>query len=492
VKPKTEYIFWLSAFFLFVISLMWPGDIPWNTDEAHLISNALLANQNRTLAAHGILGSFGVTYGPIPTWIYQFFLLWTHNLVAVSLFKNFLSLLILSVSLYLISSRLNLDKYPILLVFLSPYLYMYNRLLWDNCFLIPTSVLLFLFYTLFSLHRSRLYFLIIMLLSVVLIHIHLMSGFLLAPLFAVILLFEGRWLKANWVWATIGLLLFFAISLPYLLNVATQLQPHILPRASFVSSLTNAVAGANFFTFIGFGERFLPEIYSNAFILPFPIIIGLVTVSACGILFFLAGLILSVRKIIKLNINLADYSTVDKLALLCLLSIAANMLFVVVTRAGPHPHYFNATWFSYYFFLWQGGAMALARKKTAAGYGVYFASMAVLLACTVSFIHTNGGNRHIYYGATLHNQIDVAQRILEFSPGRRQVKVIVRVLHYQLSTHTLKTLLKLYTYTIQGAGLSHSDITLTVDYRNSKQPTSGWIDIYVVPKSAVRPDSPHN
>jgi len=471
---------------------MWPGDIPWNTDEAHLISNAMLANHNRTLATHGLLGSFGATYGPVPTWIYQFFLLWTHNLVAISLFKNLLSLLILFVALYLISSRLNLDKYPILLVFLSPYLYIYNRQLWDNCFLIPFSALLLLFYTLFSLYRSRLYFLIIMLLSVVLIHIHLMSGFLLAPLLAVILLFERHWLKVNWGWATIGLLLSFTISLPYLLTAATQLHPQQLHRASFVSSLVNGVAGAKFFSFIGLGERFLPEIYSNAFILPLPITIGLVTVSACGLIFFLAGLVLSIRRIIKLNRNLSDYSTIDKLALLCLLCIAASTLFMVVTRSGHHPHYYNATWFSYYFFLWQGAARALSRKKTAVVYGVYFASMAILLACAVSFIHINGGNRHIYYGATLQNQIDVARRILEFSPGRQQVNVIVRVLHYQLSTHTIKTLMKLYPYTSRDAGLSHSSVNLIIDYRNSKQPKSGWIDIYVTPKPAVRPDGSPN
>ena len=54
-----------------LVPLVWPGDIPFINDEPQLIASAVNANQDHRLAAMGLLGTFGLFYGPAPTWVYQ-------------------------------------------------------------------------------------------------------------------------------------------------------------------------------------------------------------------------------------------------------------------------------------------------------------------------------------------------------------------------------------------------------------------------------------
>ncbi len=74
-------------------TFVFPGDVPFLRDEPMLLGDALLANHTPsrilgislpfTPAAHGLQGTRGVAYGPLPLWIYQLLLSLTHNPVAI-------------------------------------------------------------------------------------------------------------------------------------------------------------------------------------------------------------------------------------------------------------------------------------------------------------------------------------------------------------------------------------------------------------------------
>lgn len=471
MRIKTPYIFWLTAGILIVLALLWPGDAPWINDEPHLISNALQANNRMEPAKQGILGSFGIKYGPLATWIYQIFLLFTHDLVAISFTKNALTLLILVVSMYLMADRLNLVKQPILLILISPYIYFYNRILWDNCFLIPVSALLFLCYVQFSLRNSIFLFYTILSLCVALIHIHMMSLFLIVPLSLVFMVFNRKWFKENRLASLIGILLGAVICVPYLSTVVMQVHQEAYHRAPIASSLLSAVSGAKFFSFVGFGDYFLPEIYSEAFLLPFPITLVLLTVTGGGSIFFFLGIIDSIKGLLKLGWPSDTYTVMERMSFLCLACLLVSVLFFLFTRHQHHPHYFNATWFSYFFFCWQGIRIVLGRRMIALTFWIYFAGIMTLFVCLIVFIHRNGGNRSPYYGATLSNQIRVAKQIGRYPPSSR---VVIKVKNFDYFIHALNTLIRLYSPMVV-RDKSRPPGVLTIDYRDGVRSGTGWI-----------------
>ena len=67
-----------------VLPLVWIGDAPFINDEPLLMAAAIEANSKGALAPMGLLGTFGFTYGPAPTWMYQVLLAVTHDLVLVA------------------------------------------------------------------------------------------------------------------------------------------------------------------------------------------------------------------------------------------------------------------------------------------------------------------------------------------------------------------------------------------------------------------------
>jgi len=474
VKIKGEYLFWLTGLFLFLAAVWWPGDAPWINDEPVLISNAWVANQNKTLANHGLQGSFGAFYGPVPTWIYQLLLRFTHNLVFISLLKNASTFIILFGCLYLIARKFELARHPILLIFVSPYLYFYGRILWDNCFLIPVSALMFLFYILFSFHRSAFYFYALIFITVTLIHIHLMALLVICPLAAMVLVFDWDWLRNHGFAVMTGIVGFVLTCIPYLSTAVAHIYQEPQFKASITKSIFNAVAGVKFFSFIGFADYFLPEIYSPEFPMPLPITNILLAVSGFSFVFFLLGIFFAVKELINKGNKLNQYSVHDKLSLLCVACLLVNLLFFMVSRHKHHPHYFNASWFPYFFLLWQGAGTVLSRGRVALSYSVFFASMVTMFVFLICFIHLNGGNRLPYYGATLANQIGVAKHIVQFSPKSR---LVINVRNYRFFPHGLYTLIRLYSP--QGhEQIKHRPVSqLTIDYRDQDRSRTGWIEV---------------
>ena len=124
-----------------VPAVMWAGDISWMNDEPRLIAKAFHANQQRRLETKGLSGNFGIPYGPLPTHIYQFLLLITHNPVTLAAIRAGLCAGTTAVALLWLARGLRLNPWFAAAIVLAPYVWMYNRLLWDASFAIPIGAL---------------------------------------------------------------------------------------------------------------------------------------------------------------------------------------------------------------------------------------------------------------------------------------------------------------------------------------------------------------
>ena len=118
-------------------AVLWPGDVSWMNDEPNLIAHAFHANERHVLADEGLLGSFGIKYGPLPTQVYQAMLLLTHDPVKLVAIHALLCSAVTALALLWLARTLRLTPWFAAAVLLAPYLWLYQRTLWDATFTIP-------------------------------------------------------------------------------------------------------------------------------------------------------------------------------------------------------------------------------------------------------------------------------------------------------------------------------------------------------------------
>src|SRR5438067_11900247 len=82
-RPDERRWLYVVLLVLCTIPLVFPGDAPWISDEPRLVSAALQANREHRLVEHGLPGTIGVVYGPLPGWFYQISLAMTHDPVVL-------------------------------------------------------------------------------------------------------------------------------------------------------------------------------------------------------------------------------------------------------------------------------------------------------------------------------------------------------------------------------------------------------------------------
>lgn len=123
------------------LTLLWPGDVSWGSDEPRLIAEAWHANHDRELARGGLWGNFGIRYGPLPTWIYQALLLITHDPIALVVLRALLCFSATAAGLLWLARELRLPAWFAGALLAAPYVVQYHRLLWDASFAMPLSAL---------------------------------------------------------------------------------------------------------------------------------------------------------------------------------------------------------------------------------------------------------------------------------------------------------------------------------------------------------------
>ena len=124
-----------------LIPLVWPGDVPFINDEPQLIASAVRANREGRLAPVGLLGTYGFSYGPAPTWVYQALTPVTRDLVGIAALHILLMSAATAGGIWWLGRSLRLWIWFAPLPLLSPYYWFYARVLWDNPFLLPLGAL---------------------------------------------------------------------------------------------------------------------------------------------------------------------------------------------------------------------------------------------------------------------------------------------------------------------------------------------------------------
>ena len=406
-KAGAASAFWLTAAALIAFQALWPADAPWINDEPGLIYKALRANQAGELETVGLMGSVGFPYGPHVTWIYQGALLLTHDLVAIVVVKSLLTAAILLWGLLEIGRAANLRRPIALLALLSPFLFFYGRVLWDNVFLLPASALLFAAAARCFRRPSLLWWSLGVFSAYLLFHIHLMSMFVIVPALAILPLACWPWLRENWGKALAPVAVAVAASYPYASILLAReysggaLKPELWLR------LLASLSGIQLYSFGGFFEYFAPE-YAGAAPAGLAVLKGLALL--CLPLYG-AGLVICAAALTGAigRRSLGPRDWMDALALGCV--GAAAVFAVAVGLDRQHPHHLNSIGLPVFYFLWRAVDRYGDRRWMRAVTGVYATSMALLLLLFAVHIHRNAGNRSRHYGPTLGNQIEIAREI---------------------------------------------------------------------------------
>ncbi len=469
-------LFWIIALLLSSLFLIWPGDAPFINDEALLIHNAITANSKQQFARQGLMGTAGVFYGPLPTWFYQCCLFLTKNLITISLAKNLLTLMIIFFALIKISQELDYSPYFILVIFTSPYLLMFNRALWDNCFVIPLSVLLFFAFIKFEKNPQLYKLYICLLLITCMIYIHLITTLVVISFFLALLILEKQWLKHHVLPVFVGVIVVILAVAPYFTDIIGQIQFKESQKDSTMDALINSVLGMKYFSFWGWGEYYLPEMYTNQFTYPHNLTNFMVFLTWLSFVFFGLGFYAAILELVNKYKGNISLNLEDKVSVFCILTVVINIIFFVIVRHQHHPQYLIGVWFAYFFFMWRNFNVRIGDKRHLLMFGVYAVAMLLLISGTIIYIHTHGGNRGIYHGATLKNQMEVAQKILRHSPQ----KVLVNVNNYKLFPHSLQTLVQLANYEENELINSKSKKIITIDYKETGQSRTGWIAAKVI------------
>jgi hypothetical protein len=398
------------------VPALWPGDAPFINDEPLLILGALRANADGTLAETGLQGTRGVRYGPLPTWLYQGLLLLSHDLVALVSARAVLMMASMAAGLLLLARGLGLWRGYAPVLLLSPYLWFYSRVLWDNPFLLPIGAVGLGAYACFLARREGWALALTLPCLWALPLVHLMALAFVGPIALHLLVFEHRALwRHRWsVLGTLGLgAAAWSAYARYLWG--TSGAP---PPASNLEGLWFPLLGGRLLSASGLEYLFGPGWEAQG---PFPegLLKAAVLVSQLAFVTTWAGMGLAALRVAR-ALWRRRAEPLDHAAGLGLAIVAAQC--VLDWRAGAvlHPHYYNATWPAFALLSWLAVDALCQRWRAARLLPLsQAAALCVVLACLALRIHERGGTRDDRYGPTLGNQVELVRALQRLPRGTR-------------------------------------------------------------------------
>jgi hypothetical protein len=404
-----------------ITGLLFPGDAMFMSDEALLLEHALIANHQPlnilgislpfTPARAGLQGFRGYE-GPFAVWVYQIFLLMTHDPVVMVAVRAVLVGGSTALGLAWLARSMRLSPWYAPLSMLSPWLWVYSRDLWDNSFGIPLAAIAVAGYADFLITRRRWPLLLAAVSLAAMSLVHLMSAPLIAAIGLHAMVFQRRSV-ARFRW---GLLL---IGILWCCAFARYFQTS--PIGNSVKDMQNVTTQPGWWNPLLGGHHltaafdWLPSTRGHL-----PLIV--VVCQGISLLPHLAVWIGMGRAVLLARRPLRSLTPVDHLALLAVAVAVLQGLLDGMARVGPEPNYFNATWIAYLILAWYA-VDALCRWVWKPAITVllpvaaYAAAMTIVLSYSILLIHHNGGTRSIDYGTVLEDQMRAARRIQQFSPN---------------------------------------------------------------------------
>lgn len=419
-----------------LLGLLYPGDTVFLRDEALLHALALTANEAGVPASTGLTGTVGASYGALVVWFNQLLLLLTCDPVWMASVKCLIATFLSLAGIVLIARARLLPVAPAAaLWFTSPFIWFYNRMPWDNVWLLPLSLLAFAGAARY-LRDGRIRDLILcalMLDAMVFLHPVALP---VPPGFAVglgVLRFRAR--RREWakLLATgCGALLLIA---PYLLRLAREFAMEPLPPQPWPETIAAACSGIFNLTGIGFLVRFLPEtieIFPEWWLLPGALLI--VGLALTGLLAFLQA---ARRK--------REWHGMDSLCTIALAVIAMSALMTLVLRREHQVHYNSAVTAAYWILAWRGFLALQADYRRTARIVLAVAVTLNLLLIAVSevYFHRMRGSASPQVGPVLAEQWNAARVLLAAYRKNPNLEVRMEIERFRTSPESLQILIRL-------------------------------------------------
>jgi hypothetical protein len=401
---------------LSVMPVIWPLDTCFVNDEPVLVGLAWQHNQRGEVAQFGLLGTRGARYGPVAIWSYQALLAITHDISALVQLHAWLWMSATAAALFALSRALAVPSAWAAVPLLSPYLWVYGRMLWDNAS-IPLSAIAFAAYASF-LVRPRAALLSLALAALVLcLMVHLMAVALVAPIALHLLLSRRSFLLSRaGLLALVPALVIAACGARFwlgLLAIDTQAMSAHAPGALWFASLGGrllSAGGLAYFFGADWTERFLGHAAGAAAML-------VSTLLAHGLVW--AGMARTLMRARRALVDRARPSVREEIAMLALCVWLAQTALNVVTHTAGHPHYYNATWIAYVVLAWLALDRLSRWRLSSYVAGAHALALGSALAMVVHGLHTTAGTRSLHYGLALREEIRMASQLSQLHPESR-------------------------------------------------------------------------
>lgn len=419
-----------------IIPLLWPGDVPFINDEPQLILNAVIASAGGHLAPMGLQGTFGLAYGPLPTWVYQALLLITHDVVIVAALHIVLMTAVTGAALWWLARSLGLWRGFVAVPLLSPYFWFYARAVWDNTFLLPLGALALAGYAAFLSTRSSTGLRVAVAAMLAIPLVHLMGLSLIAPLALHMLVVHRRAL-----WAHKGSLLGLAaaaiwMAWPYWQYLLAP-RPATPPPERVAAGWLFPLFGARLLGARELAYFFGVEPVSGS---PFALTDGLSAI-AYGLAWL--GIVIALALLMRAA-TARRWSAHAHVMVIAITALAVQSLVHGLSAKFEHPHYQNGTWIATVLLAWtavdwlqrRGPALRLAGL---AATSLLAAGNVIAALALATSLHRSHGTREVY-GPTLGNQQQVARELARYAPTS---EVQNRVLAWERFPHALDTLRQL-------------------------------------------------
>jgi hypothetical protein len=413
-------VFALSLVFAASLTLWWPGDAPFINDEPRLFLLAHEANQHHHLAQCGLIGTVGLSYGPLPVWFYQIVSAVTSSPAGWVIIRSAFMLCMIISGLFLLSRALNLWTWFIPVVLVSPYIWFYSRHLWDNSFLLPLSALAVGAYACFLKKKSPvfLFLTIVMTLSMPLVHLMALPLSITLAVHMVLCARKELWhLRIPLLGFLVVITIMHGPYISAFITFISSYHPHSAHQSTdqwlgwlFPFSGGRFLSACGLEYFFGtnwFGHHALFTVLRNCTGVMY--VIPLIGIYIAGKEVYREMLLLSGT----MRLTGARHTTSARthVALIALIVFILQIIMCGATRSWFHPHYYNGQWIITVFFAWivvDRIAKGLYGKVLAAAYGIVCASLLIII---MNLVHVRGGSRGISYGPTISNQLAIAQAI---------------------------------------------------------------------------------
>jgi hypothetical protein len=414
-----------------------------------LINNALAANAAGKLALTGLLGTFDVYYGPIPTWLCQFVLLFTHDIYTLVTIHATVFYVGTILAIALLVREASLPRSLIGIVALSPAVCLYSRQIWDNSINLPLSMALLAMYA--SLLRRPATWKLWLLGALCVISMSIYASAI--TLIAAVVLHGaglqrrrlGRFVTHIALGATIAvlpLLPYVMSQLPVALGLAPAPDrpvtglvpgyPYLAAQQTRAESAFFALTGTRTMT----GEfQIMPRFEAG----PAKYVQAVAQGGTWIIhLLFAAGVCWAVRQVFRSNQPDEKPAVAVPIAATCLLAILFNAVLFVAIRPVAVDHYFNGSCGVYVVIVGLALKQLASWRWSGAVVGVAIVCLSSYTALSLANLQQTQG-RQLGYGPVLEEQVRVVNDFRAAGEAGFETDVI----HMVFVPHGVRTLWRL-------------------------------------------------